>query len=481
MISNDFINLSCAVIVSDNTSFTQEIFENILDILTFYIDSDVPIQFKSKLQFANNIAKMRCAGKEPDEIFDSVSLHNQYEDLQDMIHHLRGVNLSGEKVEKAISRIMNKYRVIATVKDIPVLEEFIEKFHNGEIADSSEYVNSYDHLISNIFKRVSETKRVSSHQRISTFDLSVDKFEPVLDQIESSYSGQNSITTGYRNLDVHLNGGFEPTRFYVFGGSSGDGKSCLLMNFVRNAVERDKTHEEKSGLKDIYVYVTLENSIDESLVRLWCSLTQQKISKVIKQFMTERSNIESKMKQWQESNNSGLIMSYFSPTSTSVSDIAMYLKDIRDKYNGIGNVKGIYIDYMDLLKAGRTFDMYRLEMGHVALELKALSTSENIPVISVTQLNRSLEIYTRINIKGIGNVPFHQVRVGDMVKRGNKWVLVKKVFPKEKKKCFKIKTKSGKEIICGPKHNFPTTDGLKNIKYTNLKVGDKLYTVKEKK
>ena len=51
-------------------------------------------------------------------------------------------------------------------------------------------------------------------------------------------SGKNSVSTGYVELDKYMNGGFEPTRLYIYGGSSGDGKSVLLTNFLKNAVEK---------------------------------------------------------------------------------------------------------------------------------------------------------------------------------------------------------------------------------------------------
>jgi hypothetical protein len=252
------------------------------------------------------------------------------------------------------------------------------------------------------------------------------------------------------------------------------------LNFVRNAVERKKTYEEKIGPTDIYIYITLENLIDESLIRLYCSISNKDIHHVNKTFADERYVVERTIKEWQESTNSAVIMSYFPPTVTSVADLIVYINEIRNRYKNKGKIKGVYIDYLDLLMAGQKFDLYRLEMGQVVIDLKCLVVKENIPCITLTQLNRSTFLKSRINIKGVGDTTLDQVKIGDYVKRGNVWTKVLKVFPKEKKKCYKIKTRSGKEIICGPKHNFPTTDGLKNIKYTGLKIGDKLFTMEKK-
>ena len=43
---------------------------------------------------------------------------------------------------------------------------------------------------------------------------------------------------------------------------------------------------------------------------------------------------------------------------------------------------------MDLLKTGTQFDLYRLELGQITLQLKVAAVQENVPIITVTQLNR---------------------------------------------------------------------------------------------
>jgi replicative DNA helicase len=272
-----------------------------------------------------------------------------------------------------------------------------------------------------------------------------------------------------------MNGGFEPSRLYIFGGASGDGKSVLLMNLARNAVEREK---DLSGKREIFIYITLENLIDESLMRVFCAHNKITIGDVVKDYDNQRTIIEDDLKLWQNNNNAALIMAYFPPTITSVNDIRAFIEDVEAKYADDNvEVKAIYIDYLDLLMAGQKFDLHRLEMGQITIDLKVLSVQISKPIITLTQLNRSIFIKSRINIKGVGDTTFNTVKVGDLIEgKDNEWRTVKKVYPHERKKCYKITTKSGKSIICGPKHNFPTTDGLKNIQYTGLKIGDKLYT-----
>jgi replicative DNA helicase len=81
-------------------------------------------------------------------------------------------------------------------------------------------------------------------------------------------------------------------------------------------------------------------------------------------------------------------MEYFVPNSISAFDLRLYVQKVKEKYKGRGNVRALYVDYLDLINSGKTYDLYRLELGQVTLLLKAVAVLEDIPVITATQLNR---------------------------------------------------------------------------------------------
>ena len=61
---------------------------------------------------------------------------------------------------------------------------------------------------------------------------------------------------------------------------------------------------------------------------------------------------------------------------------------MKTKYNGNGVIRGTYVDYLDLLKSGQTFDVHRLEIGQVTLDMKVAAVLQGVPWVTVTQLNR---------------------------------------------------------------------------------------------
>jgi len=390
MITDSFLNLCGAILSSDETDFNETVVKDVHSILTFYQEKEgqIPLPCKPKFDLIYTISRLRKEGKEIDEVFDSVTAAGQFKDQDSVIARLSATTkqIPDKKVESALARIRSQKKFTTLLKDLPSLENFVEQFNTSSFSDLDGVMNSYEMLISKMYSRVSEEKRLEAHSTIKTLDMATDNYAPVLKQIELSYTGKNSITTGYPGLDENMNGGFEPARLYIFGGASGDGKSVLLANCVRNAVEREKARDEKTN---IYIYVTLENLIDESLARIYCSHTEKDLKKVIKNYQEEKHVIEQTMKTWQEDNNSAIIMAYFPPTITSVADLLVFVDEIKNRYKDRGVVRGIYIDYLDLLMAGQKFDLHRLEMGQITIDLKVLAVRLQVPVITVTQVNRS--------------------------------------------------------------------------------------------
>lgn len=385
MLTEQFINLCGSIVFQTHNKFTSSVYSDIYHILHHYKEDSIPLDSRKKFKLVQTLTKLKIADKAPDEIFDYVAATGQFNDLKDYLTTLSTRIIPEEKIDSAIRNIVDRKKFSAILKDTPVLEDFIKKINNNSFSDLGEPIKQWEGLVSQISTKISEEKRKESYVNITSLDLAEDPYEEVLNQIERNYNGKNSITTGYNQLDGYMNGGFEPTRLYIFAGASGDGKSILLMNFLKNAVQRRR---ENVTEKEIYIYFTLENLVDESLTRLYCSLQEKEYKEMMRSYSTIKPTIERTVKEWQIGHNTVVNMAYFPATLTSVSDLLNYVEKVKNRYAGRGTVKAIYIDYLDLLKSGQTFDLYRLEQGQVTIDLKVAAVINRIPIISATQLNR---------------------------------------------------------------------------------------------
>jgi len=240
MLTEHFINLCCTVLLSDHNKFNTNLLTDIATILASYEDEEVSLQFRKKFTLSKSILRLRMEKKSKEQILDSLVTSGHFEELNSFLKLLSQKEIPEEKVDTVINQICEKKQLVQLQRDIPALEEFLTKFNTNSFTDSSETLDYWNRLISKLHSNVLEEKRKESRANIKELDLFSDDYSHVLNQIEISYSGKNSVSTGYKLLDQHLNGGFEPTRLYIFGGCSGDGKSVLLNNFVRNAVENIK-------------------------------------------------------------------------------------------------------------------------------------------------------------------------------------------------------------------------------------------------
>ncbi len=141
-------------------------------------------------------------------------------------------------------------------------------------------------------------------------------------------------------------------------------------------------------MSNVYLYITLENLIDESLLRLYQMMfDKDKLSALrdinagidIKKAINDRTQIS----------GCSVIFKYFQKYSISCTDIMMHLDDVIDQY-GKDSIRGLFVDYLDLLKADITNDLYRLELGFITSALKDIAVKYNIPVITVSQLGRAV-------------------------------------------------------------------------------------------
>ena len=138
----------------------------------------------------------------------------------------------------------------------------------------------------------------------------------------------------------------------------------------------------------VYLYITLENLIDESLLRLYQMMFEKDQVSALRDI---NAGIDIKKAIMDRAKLSGctVVFKYFSKYSISCTDIMMHMDDVIDQY-GKDSIRALYVDYLDLLKADISNELYRLELGFITSGLKDIAVKYNTPVITVSQLGRAI-------------------------------------------------------------------------------------------
>ena len=394
MITEYFLNNCFSLLFSESGKVKKDktLYRDIKGIIDFYKEKesiDIPVIVRNKTDCLYKICEMKLKDTSNANIIDSVCDGDKYSQLSDFLHTKFSEQINELVLSEAVKQVRTRKRLISMFSNFDKLNSFVDTVKNASFDSMDDAVLDYEGVIKELYTNMMEDNRSVSIEASSSLDLVKDDYVSVIETIKKKYERKNTTPTGFPvfDNDILTSGGFEPSRLYVFGGGSGSGKSTLLNNFLINAATNINLNLDRAKHK-IYIYVTLENTIDESLLRIYQSLLERDLPSVVTDIVVKNNDIKSYLKPLLDANNSGIVMKYFAPPSISPIDIMMVIDDVISEY-GKDSIKGIYIDYLDLLTSDSESDQYRLQLGHITMSLKTIAVHYNIPVITATQLGRA--------------------------------------------------------------------------------------------
>jgi len=140
----------------------------------------------------------------------------------------------------------------------------------------------------------------------------------------------------------------------------------------------------------VYLLITLENQIDETFMRIYQNLFNKTTPELLHDIKEEgKDKIKEKVNMKINDSNMRFIIKYFQAQSISPMDIDSVIAEVSDLY-GKESIQLVGVDYLDLLRGDVSRDAYRHELGDITLSLKSIAVTHNIPLLTVTQLNRGV-------------------------------------------------------------------------------------------
>jgi replicative DNA helicase len=192
------------------------------------------------------------------------------------------------------------------------------------------------------------------------------------EELQRLGSDVTGIPTGYKDLDRKL-GGLHPTNLVVIAARPGMGKTALALNIAQNVAQQD-----------IPVAIfSLEMSREEIVSRMLCAqgrIDSQRLrtGRLSEADFTKLSNAASTL--------------YKKPVFVDDSP-GLTVTEIRAKARRLKRRPGlglVIVDYLQLMQ-GSGGENRQQEIALISRSLKNLARELNVPIIAVSQLNRSLE------------------------------------------------------------------------------------------
>ncbi|MEM8208923.1 replicative DNA helicase [Morganella morganii] len=204
--------------------------------------------------------------------------------------------------------------------------------------------------------------------------------EETVEKIEKLYAqphdGVTGVSSGYQDLDKKT-AGLQPSDLIIVAARPSMGKTTFAMNLCENAAMTEE--------KPVLIF-SLEMPGNQIMMRMLASLSRVDQTRIRTGQLDDEdwARISSTMGILLEKRNmyiddsSGL-------TPTEVRSRA------RRVFREHGGLSLIMIDYLQLMRVPSLSDNRTLEIAEISRSLKALAKELQVPVVALSQLNRSLE------------------------------------------------------------------------------------------
>ncbi|MBZ7936569.1 MULTISPECIES: replicative DNA helicase [Campylobacter] len=288
-----------------------------------------------------------------------------------------------KKHKKLDEQILNE--VIATPSMID-LAAYVNELREKSI---KRQLLSFAHLLPT---RINENRAVSEisdeiskeifnlTNRINTNDIK--GIELVLEELIEEFKKQKTLEnktvigldTGFEDLN-HMTKGFKDGELIIIAARPGMGKTTLCLNFIDQVLKQDQ------GV----VMFSLEMPATQIMQRLLSAKTSIPLQKILTADLNDDEwerigdacNLYSKKK----------LFIYDSGYAT-ITDVRAILRRLKAQEESI---KLCVIDYIGLMMSNSNFNDRHLQVSEISRGLKLLARELNMPIIALSQLNRSLE------------------------------------------------------------------------------------------
>jgi replicative DNA helicase len=201
--------------------------------------------------------------------------------------------------------------------------------------------------------------------------------EPTLEMIRVLSERREAVTgvpSGFRSLDS-LTSGFHPSELIIVAARPSMGKTALALNIAHHA----GTRADRS-----VAFFSMEMAKEQLVIRLLCAEAELDIKRVRTGFINDREF--SKLKLAAETLSRAKISIDETPGVT-----VMEMKAKARRLKMEQNLDIVFLDYIQLMRAGGRFENRNQEMSFISRSLKELAKELRIPVVGISQLSRAPE------------------------------------------------------------------------------------------
>lgn len=382
----DIVSLQvfCNFIVSENKNIHKS---NIINIQNFFNNLDMSI-------YENDIEKVNKINFIKKGLEARLDYNLNKKEL--ILMHINGGILSDDisnNIEELNNDEVNWINSIVSdalsfghiYSDVDKISSLCDKFKSTDYVSKSQILNQFKDAIFDLQNKFRQTESNASSD--CYFSLDEDRFNDCLTEVYSKVtSPSNKLITGFTGINELLGGGFESKRVYALFGLPSEGKSITLLDFALQIKKYNPGYICKDPTKKpCVVYFTLENSLEESVVRL-CEMVgiDGSMSDYTVEELCNKLRTDGEL-YLNSASPIDLIIIYRPGMSVDTSFLYTLSESLEDQ--GKEPIAFI-IDYIKRIRSSLDNSDTRVWLGNVINEFKVFASTKDLVVITASQLNR---------------------------------------------------------------------------------------------
>nr|WP_289847925.1 replicative DNA helicase [Aliiglaciecola lipolytica] len=318
------------------------------------------------------IVRLLSANQPVDIITVSEELENH-----DELEEAGGFTYLGELAQNTPSAA-NVVAYAEIIKERAITRELIGVAHsiadvgyNPEGRDSSEILDLAETQVFQIAE-----KRMGSNEGPKDVESVLGKTIDRLEALIKTNKEVTGVSTGYTDLDKKTSG-LQGSDLIIVAARPSMGKTTFAMNLCENAMLLEE--------KPVLVF-SLEMPAEQIMMRMLASLSRVDQTKIRTAQLDDEdwARISNTMAMLKDKDN------LFVDDSSGLTPMEVRTR-ARKLARERGGISMIMIDYLQLMRVPSLSDNRTLEIAEISRSLKALAKELNVPVVALSQLNRSLE------------------------------------------------------------------------------------------
>lgn len=380
------LDAMCAYVVSENSSIKRSNLIN-MEKLFAVLDRDKyinNIELYERFDFIRRVLHNKLTmNMNNKHIILMSSCEGMSEGVSAQMHSLP--ELGNGEVDWIAEKVSETLKYAYLHHEINTLTALCADFKMDDHTRVAETVTNLETSIANMQNKFRKARVQKSGEQ--TFSLMPGQYEEAMTTFYNELMApSNMLRTNMVGFDYLIGGGLESTRLYILAGLTGGGKSLTLLNIAYQIKMSNKFYKPKDPTKTpAVVYLTMENSVRETVSRLFSLVTNGK-----KMTEFELEDVLSIMREEGKLNITGesnidIIVKYMPDRSVDTSYLYTMADELEDEgYECICLIQ----DHIKRIRSVERITDQRLELGAVVNEMKTFATLKDIPVLTNTHINR---------------------------------------------------------------------------------------------